>query len=89
MFLKIAIRFGDNDFSNTFHNVLKLLANSFDWTGKILNDKKKLLSIINRLSPIIYVTHQNTFEYNGLECSNGRENIRILRNCKFWDYSFI
>lgn len=69
--IKIAIKFGDNDFGNTFYAVLKFLHEAFKHTGHLPTDKKKLQWLINSLSPIIYVSHQNQWEYNGLEEAEG------------------
>lgn len=65
--MKIAIRFGDNDFGNTFEPLLKLLLDAYKHNGNLPEDKNKLCFIINYLSPIIYLTHQNQYEYNGLQ----------------------
>ena len=63
---KIAIKFGDNDFHSTFKGVLSMLFDAFKY-DKLPNNKEKLCWIINQLSPIAYITHQNQWEYNGLE----------------------
>lgn len=68
---KIAIKFGDNDFGNTFFGVLQMLFDSFKYSGKLPTDKEKLCFLINELSPIAYITHQNMWEYNGLEQATG------------------
>lgn len=70
--IKIAIQFGDNDFGNTFYAVLKVLYSSFKHTGHLPEDKEKLCFLINSLSPILYITHQNQWEYNGLEKATGQ-----------------
>lgn len=68
---KIAIKFGDNDFHSTFKGVLAMLFDAFKYQGELPEDKQKLCFIINKLSPIAYITHQNTWEYNGLENATG------------------
>ena len=80
--IKIAIKFGDNDFGNTFYAVLKLLHESFKHTGHLPTDKKKLKWLINSLSPILYVTHQNQWEYNGLQDSEDTENSKEFLHAK-------
>ena len=65
--IKIAIIFGDNDFRNTFHGVLNFLYDAFKHTGSLPTDKRKLQFLINSISSICYVTHQNQWKYNGLE----------------------
>lgn len=65
--MKIAIKFGDNDFHSTFRAVLEVLHSSFKYNGSLPMDKEKLCFMINTLSPILYLTHQNTYAYNGLE----------------------
>jgi hypothetical protein len=73
--MKIAIKFGDNDFGNTFRDVLQMLLEASKW-NRLTNDKAKLLFLINQLSPIAYITHQNQWEYNGLEKSNGTDTLK-------------
>lgn len=71
---KIAIKFGDNDFGNTFLPLLAILNASYLHTKYLPKDKKKLCFLINSLSPIAYVLFQNQWEYNGLEdVKNGLE----------------
>jgi hypothetical protein len=65
--MKIAIKFGDNDFGNTFKPVLEVLNSAYKYSNVLPFDKEKLCFIINSLSPILYITHQNQYEYNGLE----------------------
>ena len=69
--IKIAIKFGDNDFRNTFAAVLEVLFSAFKYNGYLSTDKKKLQFLINSLAPIMYVSHQNQWEYNGLEKAEG------------------
>ena len=63
--MKIAIKFGDNDFGNTFKPVLEVLNSAYKYSNALPFDKEKLCFIINSLSPILYITHQNQYEYNG------------------------
>ena len=84
--IRIAIRFGDNDFGNTFYAVLKVLHAAFLHTGHLPEDKDKLCFLINNLSPIMYVTNQNQWEYNGLENAEGTmtgENEEFVRVKKY------
>lgn len=55
---KIAIKFGDNDFINTFTGVLNVLFLSFKYHGSLPEDKKKLCFLINSLAPTMYMIHQ-------------------------------
>ena len=64
---KIGIRFGDNDFGNTFTTLLLSLFEAYKHTGYLPKDKNKLCFIINQLSPVMYLIGQNCYEYNGLE----------------------
>lgn len=69
---KIAIKFGDNDFGNTFRAVLVFLYDAYKY-DKLPEDKEKLCWLINSLSPIAYVSHQNQWDYNGLEIGKTSE----------------
>lgn len=64
---KIAIRFGDNDFGNTFMAVLRHLKDAHDFHKEVTTDKVRLAEMISKLAIICYVTHQNHFDYNGFE----------------------
>ena len=55
---KVAIRFGDNDFQNTFTGVAKVLGESFKWNSEI-SDKEKILNIINLISYGCYIGFQS------------------------------
>ena len=70
---KIAIRFGDNDFYTTFINSLNIIGNSMVYNGNTDISKERLVGILNKLSPVMYATFQNPFEYNGLEKSDGTD----------------
>lgn len=65
--MKIAIKFGDNDFYKTFIPVLKILFLAFQENNRLTIDKNRLCWLINSLSPTTYVAVQNHWEYNGLE----------------------
>lgn len=73
--MKIAIKFGDNDFYSTFTHVLKILSVAVQKVEyrRVLftKDKAKICWIINQLSPICYVLFQNHWEYNGFEKIEG------------------
>lgn len=78
--MKIAVRFGDNDFGNTFYAILRHIYAAFKHhDGKFTKDKDHLAFIINELAPICYLTHQNHFEYNGLQNANGN----VATNAEF------
>ena len=57
--MKIAIKFKDNDFHNTFFGVLKTLLNSYQHNDDLPTDKIILCDIINDLSPICYNLFQS------------------------------
>ncbi len=65
--MKIAIKFGDNDFHSTFRAVLEVLHSAYKYNDSISLDKERLCFMINTLSPILYLTHQNQYRYDGLE----------------------
>ena len=62
--MKIAIKFGDNDFYNCFYGILETIKNAECWNNNITRDKEKLCKIINQISYGIYLLYQNSFEYN-------------------------
>lgn len=64
--MKIAIKFRDNDFHSTFRGVLAVLFDAYKY-DTLPTDKVKLCWMINSLSPIIYVTHQNQWKSNDLQ----------------------
>lgn len=55
-----AIRFGDNDFGDTFENVVRLI--SEDFTNNL--EKEQLLILINSLVLPCYLLYQNKFASN-------------------------
>ena len=61
--MKIAIRFHDNDFGNTFIGVLQFLLNAYKHYGQLPEDKAELAIIINEISVGAYFSYQNQFEY--------------------------
>ena len=61
--MKIAIKFGDNDFYNCFTGVLKTLLEAKKWYSELPTDKEKLSIIINEISYGCYLLFQNQFEY--------------------------
>jgi hypothetical protein len=73
---KIAIRFGDNDFHDTFYGVAESMFSMWKHTDYLPKDKSKLAFLINGLSPIMYVGRDNCWKYNGLETANGNETER-------------
>ena len=62
--MKIAIKFGDNDFYNCFYGVLETIKNARKWNDKVTEDKEQLCKIINEISYGLYLLYQNSFEYN-------------------------
>lgn len=61
--MKIAIRYADNDFINTFTPVMNCILESYRHTGEIITDKEKLCTIINEISYGMYLLFQNRFTY--------------------------
>ena len=61
--MKIAIKFGDNDFINTFHPLMNLLFEAFKQTEQLPTDKKVLLKLINNISFTFYVLFQSNDYY--------------------------
>jgi len=59
--MKIAIKFGDNDFYNTFYGVLETIKNAKKWNSSLTEDKEELCKIINEISYGIYLAYQNPF----------------------------
>ena len=57
--MKIAIKFGDNDFSNCFRGVLKTLLEGYRHTGTLPTSKIVLCDIINGLSESCYLLFQD------------------------------
>lgn len=55
---KIAIRFGDNDFINTFMPLLRALAEPIKYNDRFPKDKEGLVRIIQELSFGMYLAHQ-------------------------------
>jgi len=68
--MKLAIRFGDNDFYNAFYGILEAIGNSNKWRKEELKDKEKLCLIINQISYGMYLLYQNRFEYNEEKSGN-------------------
>ena len=87
--MKIAIKFGDNDFYNTFEGVLQTLNAAFKWYGKLPKDKGKLCVVINNISYGCYLLFQNQFDYNeemsGLECNRTKLYVQIKESMLFVD----
>jgi hypothetical protein len=79
--MKIAIKFGDNDFYNSFTGVLKTLLEAYKWQDKLPEDKEKLCKIINEISYGCYLLFQNQFSYNeeksGELCLRTKEYLQI------------
>ena len=82
--MKIAIKFGDNDFYNCFTGVLKTLLEAYKWTDKLPTDKEKLCMIINEISYGCYLLFQNQFSYNdektGELCQRTKQYLMISPN---------
>lgn len=79
--MKIAIKFGDNDFYNCFYGILETIKNARKWNDKVTKNKEELCKIINEISYGLYLLYQNSFEYNeeksGELCSRTKEYLQI------------
>ena len=76
--MKIAVKFSDNDFYRTFEGVMTAISSLFEWAGhtvegrtyvEFLNDKGKLVKMINDLSYPMYQLYQAQYdcEYSGVD----------------------
>jgi hypothetical protein len=89
--MKIAIKFGDNDFTSCFFGVLNTLLNAYRYTETLPNDKDVLCNIINELSKPCYVLFQNdmltesTKEYIQINTTNLLINDEVDEYSKLTD----
>lgn len=60
--MRIAIKFGNNDFHATFKGVLAVLLDGFEYRENLPSSKKELIVIINEIIVGVYLSHQNQFE---------------------------
>lgn len=65
--MKLAIRFGDNDFYNTFIPLLQSINSAFHNSDNFPEDKTSLLRFVNELSFPFYLLAQNQLKYNASE----------------------
>lgn len=79
--MKIAIKFGDNDFYNTFKGVLETLNGAYKWTDRLPVKKAELCKMINEISYGCYLLYQNQFSYNdekqGEVCERTKRYLQI------------
>ena len=79
--MKIAIKFGDNDFYNCFTGVLKTVLEAYKWQGGMVLDKARFCMIINEISYGCYLLFQNQFSYNeektGNICQRTKDYLKI------------
>ena len=68
--MKIAIKFGDNDFINTFSPLMDTLFKSYVYHNSLPDNKPQLLKLINSVSFGFYMMFQNRFEYDNLNDEN-------------------
>lgn len=80
--MKIAIKFGDNDFYNCFTGVLKTLYEAYKWQDKLPEDKEKLCKIINEISYGCYLAFQNQFSYNDEKSGEFCERTKLYLQIK-------
>lgn len=81
--MKIAIRFGDNDFYSTWNNVMETLQVAYDTYGELPSTKEKLLLMINNVSYGFYLLFQNQFKYHEeaeLKVSSTKEYLIMTEN---------
>lgn len=57
--MKIAIKFGDNDFIKTFDPIMDTLFTAYQWREQLPTNKKELLKIINNISFGFYLLFQS------------------------------
>lgn len=62
--MRIAIKFGDNDFTCVFECVFELLELYFDKDDNVFNNKEQLYLLINSLMFPAYLLKQNKFSYS-------------------------
>ncbi len=79
--MKIAIKFGDNDFFNCFYGILETIKNAREWNNETTECKDELCKIINEISYGIYLLYQNSFKYNkestGESCEDTKNYLKI------------
>ena len=76
--MKIAIKFINNDFGNTFLGVLQTLLNAYRHTGMLPPSKSELTFMINSLSAPCYVLFQNEkITHNMTEYIHTKEYLQI------------
>ena len=79
--MKIAIKFGDNDFHSCFCGILTAIRDSVEYKQKPITNKNHLCKIINELSYSMYLLYQNRFEYNeeksGELCERTKKYLQI------------
>jgi hypothetical protein len=79
--MKIAIKFGDNDFYNCFTGVLKTLLEAYKWNDRLPIKKAELCKAINEISYGCYLLFQNQFSYNeeksGELCQRTKDYLQI------------
>lgn len=63
MIEKLLIKFGDNDFYNTFYALLETILHAHEYGGKLPFTKAQICLIINELSYGHYLLFQNQFDY--------------------------
>ena len=59
--MKIAIKFGDNDFGNTFIGVLKAVLEIYNYNG-VIPTKAELVNFINDVSKGFFYARQHNYE---------------------------
>jgi len=59
--MKIAIKFGDNDFSSTFIGVLETIFEIYKY-NEVEPTKKQLVKLINEISYGIYIARQHDYK---------------------------
>jgi len=72
--MRIAIKFGDNDFYNCFSGVLLTMLEAYKWTGEHLESKEEIVSVVNEISYGCYVLFQKL--RHGSEDLNEKSRIK-------------
>lgn len=75
----MAIEFGDNDFYNTYTNLLRAIGSNPSREGPWWDNKEKSFDIINEVAYSFYLLTQNPYAYNGHE-KNSTEYIRHMKS---------
>lgn len=96
--MKIAVRFSDNNFGNTFNGVMRTLYDAYKFSGYLPQEHKEIKDIVNSLSPVCYRIYQ---DYDGRDDGYLQDYLMIkesqvmvgdevdayIKECDGWDNS--